>query len=118
MPADHERLPMFRPFKANALILLTQFLLIILTVGAVAIVMVPFIFLMLLALYFDLVGMGMVIAALAATVVVLAMCLLAAFLTVFQISVWWQLWLEFGKKNRLIAGLERWIRHFFKKLKA
>ena len=103
--------------EAGALILLTQLGIVLLLVGAVAVLMVPFVLLMLLALYFDLVTLGMIIAALSAVTVVLIMCLMAAFLTVFQVSVWWQLWLEFGRPNRLLAGLERWVGPFLGKFK-
>ncbi|MBN1585432.1 hypothetical protein JW899_03635 [Candidatus Uhrbacteria bacterium] len=103
--------------EAGALVLATQFVLILLVIGAVAVAMVPFFVLMLLALYFDLVIMGTAIAILASVAVVMAMCLTASFLTVFQVSVWWQLWREFGHGRGLIAGLERHVGSLLKRLR-
>ena len=94
--------------EAGALILLIQFCVILLVAGAVLVLSVPFMVLLLLTAYLSLPIIAMIVGSLAAVVVVLAMCLTAAFLTVFQVSVWWQLWRKFGE-NRLISGLERWF---------
>jgi len=92
--------------EAGLLVLLVQITVMILAIGALLVLSVPFIFLMLLALMFNLPSMGVAIAVVATIAVVLVLCLLAAYLTVFQVAVWWQLWQEFGGKG-LLAGLER-----------
>ena len=94
--------------EAGALILLVQLCVIVLTAGAILVLSVPFMALLLITAYLNLPVLAVIVGSLAAISVVLAMCLVAAFLTTFQVSVWWQLWHKFGEKG-LMSGLERWF---------
>jgi hypothetical protein len=100
--------------EAALLVLAVHVVVMLLGILALLIISVPFIFLLMLAILANLPMLGLVLAIAAAVATIFVVALLAAFLSVYQVSVWWQLWQHFKGRKKLLPGLERWLGKLFR----